>query len=110
MLSSTRPLRGYCESDAFSRLHHRLVELSRQDLEAREAARRRAERLTEALREIEARLERGELEPAGRLLEEAGAEHGGEPFDRLRSWRDDLLRRERQACAAAALEQARQLF
>ncbi len=89
---------SFGEQEVFTRLHERLGELRRRDLEAR----RRAERLMAVVQGIEAALAGGDLEEGDRLLAAAAADFGEEPeiaAFRVRS--ADLRQAARQAEIAA---------
>ena len=97
---------SFGEQEVFSRLHERLGELRRRDLEAR----RRAERLVAAVREIEAAFARGDLDEGDRLLDAAAASFGEEPeiaafrvrlAELRQAARRPLARPARAACAGA---------
>ncbi|HEX4962329.1 MAG TPA: protein kinase [Thermoanaerobaculia bacterium] len=92
---------SYGEQEAFAALHERLGELRREKLEAR----RRIEKLAATAGEIHARLTRGELDEAERLLGEAVSTYGEEPALAELSRRLEELRQAARQAAAAALVQ-----
>jgi serine/threonine protein kinase/antitoxin component HigA of HigAB toxin-antitoxin module len=96
---------SYGEQEAFPALHQRLGELRRQSLEAR----RRAERLAAAVREIDVKLVRGELDEAERLLDQAVSTFGEEQaLAELRGRLEDARSAARQAESAALMRTAMQ--
>jgi len=77
----------------FLALHEQIAELRRRDLAVKAEARRRAEEVAAAAAEVEGRLGRGDVERAGRALDEAVARFGEEaPFADLRARLNDLRR------------------
>jgi hypothetical protein len=75
----------------FLALHEQIAELRRRDLAVKGEARRRAEEVAAAAAEVEGRLGRGDVERAGRALDEAVARFGEEaPFAGLRTRLNDL--------------------
>ena len=93
--------------EVFSRLHERLGELRRQNLEAR----RRAERLAAEAAKVEAALGQGDLEEAGRRLALAAETFGDEPAlaalgERLEAARREARDAARRAALAARVESA----
>ena len=94
---------SFGEQEVFSRLHERLGDLRRQNLEAR----RRAERLAAAAGGIEGAFARGELDEADRLLSQAASTFGEEgAIPALRDRLEELRRAAREASAAALVESA----
>jgi serine/threonine protein kinase len=97
--------------EVFSALHQRLADERRREMAAKAEARRRAEQIAAAVSEIESRLAQGQIDRAGKLLDETMSSFGDDTISgELRSRLRDLREQAREAELNALLEAARERF